>query len=214
MVLLPGEDGSGPGPCCLSKGCCVLTNTGFFCSRAVGVLGFYQKFLFLIRLFSILKANGPFMIQGGKPEQSLILHRGGSCFCPEVQGTSVSPWHSWDERLIPPNPWLIPGGGWWAECEGASLALARLTWVQFWLLCLTWERGNCSMAVPAWELGCGLTGVNLAQMPEIGVWSWAPPGGLPLRLHRQDQSCAVLLHAFVCAGRRQHSLPVLTGNRI
>lgn len=89
MVLLPGEDGSGLGPCCLSKGCCVLTNTGVFCSAAVGVLGFYQKFLFLIRLLSILKASDLLMAQGGKPEQSLALHRGGSCFCPEVQGATV-----------------------------------------------------------------------------------------------------------------------------
>lgn len=84
------EDGSGLGSCCPSKGCCVLTNTKVFCSRAVGVLEFYQKFLFLIRLFSILKASDPFMAQGGKPEQSLTLHRGGSCFCPEVQGATVS----------------------------------------------------------------------------------------------------------------------------
>lgn len=47
------------------------------------------------------------------------------------------------------------------------------------------------MAVPAWELGCGLTGVNLAQMPEIGVWSWAPPGGLLLSRTR-----AVLCHSM------------------
>lgn len=104
MVLLPGEDGSGLGSCYPSKGCCVLTNTGVFCFRAMGVLGFYQKFLFLIRLFSILKASDPFMAQCGKPEQSLTLHRGGSCFCPEAQGATVSPWHYWGEKINSSQP--------------------------------------------------------------------------------------------------------------
>lgn len=52
------------------------------CSTAVGVLGFYQRFLFLIRLFSVLKGRDLFMAQSGKPDQSL---GGESCFGAEVQ---------------------------------------------------------------------------------------------------------------------------------
>lgn len=89
---------------------CFNKHRGFFCSGAVGVLGFYQKFLFLIRLFSILKASDPFMAQGGKPEQSLTLPRGGSCFCPEVQGATVSPQHSWDEKINSSQPLAHPQG--------------------------------------------------------------------------------------------------------
>lgn len=43
-----------------------------------------------------------------------------------------------------------------------------------------------------------LLGVNLSQMPEIGVWSQAPPGGLLPRLRRQDQSCCAAPR--VCLG--------------
>lgn len=159
MVLLPGEDGSGLGPCCPSKGCCVLTNTGVSCSRAVGVLGFYQKFLFLIRLFSILKVSDPFMAQGGKPEQSLTLHRGGSCFCPEVQGATVSPWHSWDEKINSSQPLAHPQGRLVGRVRGSITCpgLTHTDAVQGLPAALTarlWERENCSMAAPA--RGAGL----------------------------------------------------------
>lgn len=95
--------GAGLGPCCPPRGCCVLKTRGFcraVCSRAVGVLGLYQWFLFLIRLFSILKARDPFMAQGGKPVGSLTLRRGGCCCGAEVQGADAS----WDVKRIPRSP--------------------------------------------------------------------------------------------------------------
>lgn len=86
MVLLPWAGRTGqPGAllpiqrllCCDKHRFCRAV-----CSRAVEVLGFYQRFLFLIRLFSVLKARDLFMAQSGKPDHSL---RGGSCFGAEVQ---------------------------------------------------------------------------------------------------------------------------------
>lgn len=51
-----------------------------------GSPGLYQWFLFLIRLFSILKARDFFMAQGGKPDGWLALRRGGCC-CPGAPGS-------------------------------------------------------------------------------------------------------------------------------
>lgn len=110
MVLLPGGGWVRSGFLLPVRRLLCFNKHRGFCSRAVGVLGFYQKFLFLIRLFSILKASDPFMAQGGKPEQSLTLHRGGSCFCPKIQGATVSPWHPWDEKINSSQPLAHPWG--------------------------------------------------------------------------------------------------------